>query len=85
MDQKPEEPGKPKEGKKHFLTVEERTNVQARRSLAQQYDYLSKLVGMDIANYMYSTVYTRISIDPSRPYKLSEDNTFITLSEEVKD
>ena len=76
--QQPEKSSTEKE-KKFFLEVDEKLALEGRYSLIKQYQYLIRVINMDIQAFIPLVVMKRLSIPQDKNYILSQDNSYITL------
>jgi hypothetical protein len=68
--------------KKYTLTKIETSNINARQQKIKEYQYLIHVINMDIQAYLQFEVVKRIGLKEGVGYKLSEDNTTITVEED---
>jgi hypothetical protein len=66
------------------LTEREKSNIASRKSLVEQYNYLAKLVDADLQGYVRMQVYPRLAIAKDATVKLSEDLSYLEVTEAVK-
>ncbi len=68
--------------KKYSLSEAEKNNLGARQQLAREHNLIANALNNDTVGYIYSVVYKRLGIDPSKNYELSQDNSTLTIKEE---
>jgi len=74
----------PETPKKLYLTKAEIQNVASRKSLMEQYIYLTRLLDADLQSYVMNIVCPRLSVAKGAKVKLSDDLNYLEVVEETK-